>query len=193
MQVLWREFIKAKSYGFGWFTDTIHGRRILFHGGAWQGFKTFIMRFPAESLTIIFLANSWETKDFRFARGLAAIFYPEFRLPPINFIEDAESEAAALIHRVLLQLQTDTVDTNVYTDALRSKMFPTKAKEIGDRLNALSLPIAVISLKELVERREENNLREYHYVLTDIGQTLSCKVTLTRDGKVAGLEVVELK
>lgn len=184
---------KRKSYGFGWFTDTIHDRRIMFHGGAWQGFKTFIMRFPEEGLTIIFLANSWETKDFRFARGLAAIFYPEFRLPSINFIEDAEPEASGLIRRVLLQLQTDTVDANLYTDELRARLFPTKAKEIGDRLNGLSLPIAVISLKELVRRREKNNQREYHYILTDIGQTLSCKVKLTRDGKVAGLEVVELK
>lgn len=184
---------KRKPYGFGWFTDTLHNRRILFHGGAWQGFKTFIVRFPDDKLTIIFLANSWDTKDFRFARGLAAIFYPEFELPPANFIEDAEPDVSSLIHRVLVQLQTDTVDPNLYTTELRAKLFPIKAKEIGARLNGLSLPIAVISLKELVERREENNLREFRYLLTDIGQTLSCSVKLTRDGKIADLDVVELK
>ena len=32
------------------------------------GFKTFIIRFLDTELTIIFLANSWETRDFKFAR-----------------------------------------------------------------------------------------------------------------------------
>ena len=59
---------QVKGYGFGWFTDTIHKRRILFHGGAWQGFKSFIIRFPDEKLTIVFLANSWNTNDFKLAR-----------------------------------------------------------------------------------------------------------------------------
>lgn len=184
---------RQKPYGFGWFTDMIHNRRILFHGGAWQGFKTFIVRFPEDKLTIIFLANSWDTKDFRFARGLAAIFYPEFELPSANFIDEAEPKVSGLIRRVLLQLQTDTADANLYTDDFRAQLFPAKAREIGEKLNALSLPIAVISLKELVERHDEGSLREYHYLLTDIGGTLSCRVKLARDDKIAGLDVVELK
>jgi hypothetical protein len=45
------------------------------------GFKSHIVRFLDTDLTIIFLANSWETRDFKFARGLAACFYPDFALP----------------------------------------------------------------------------------------------------------------
>ena len=49
------------GYGFGWFTGTIHGRRVVFHGGAWQGFKSFIVRFLDDNLSIIFFANSFQT------------------------------------------------------------------------------------------------------------------------------------
>ena len=70
-----------KAYGFGWHTDRLHGRRIVYHGGAWQGFKSFIVRFPDDKLTFIFFANLWQTTEFRLARGLIANFYPEFALP----------------------------------------------------------------------------------------------------------------
>ena len=91
---------KTKAYGFGWHTDVMYGRRIVFHGGAWQGFKSFIVRFPDDKLSIIFFANSWETKDFKFVRGLAAIYYPEFALPRVQPIEDKEPQVTASVRRV---------------------------------------------------------------------------------------------
>ena len=99
---------ERKGYGFGWHTETLHNRRVVFHGGAWQGFKSFILRFPDDKLTIMFFANSWETRDFKFARQLASIFYPEFALPQIQSlddktIEEREPKLTAFIRRVLIQ------------------------------------------------------------------------------------------
>ena len=65
---------KQKAYGFGWHSNRIHNRRMLYHGGAWQGFKSSITRFVDDKLTIIFFANSWETNDIKLTRGLASIF-----------------------------------------------------------------------------------------------------------------------
>ena len=81
-----------KAYGFGWHTDKMHNRRIVYHGGAWQGFKSFIVRFPDDKLTIIFFANLWQTTEFKLARGLIAKFYPEFALPPVQPLEDKEPQ-----------------------------------------------------------------------------------------------------
>ena len=184
---------KQKGYGFGWFTDRIHNRRIVFHGGAWQGFKSFIVRFPDDKLSIIFFANSWETRDFRFARGLAAIFYPEFAFSPVNTIEDTEPKVTSLVRRVLLQLANGRRDENLFTTELRAELFPALARQIGESLNKFSLPVAIINSSELVERRDESNLRVYRYVLTDIGRTLSCRVKITSDDKIASLESDEVK
>jgi CubicO group peptidase (beta-lactamase class C family) len=182
-----------KAYGFGWHTDVIHNRRVIFHGGAWQGFKSSVFRFLDDKLTIIFLANSWETNDIRLTRGLAAIFYPEFALPAIKPIEDREPKVTSLVRRVLLELSKGTASPELFTPDFRARILPDRAKELGESLNSLSLPVAVIHLSELVERRDENELRIYRYLLTDIGKSLSCKVKLTKNDKIAGLELTPIR
>ena len=182
-----------KTYGFGWHTEKLGDRRFVYHGGAWQGFKSSIMRFPDDRLTITFFANSWDTKDFKFARGLAALFYPEFKLPSVQPIEDREPPTFALVRKVLLQFSKDAADSNLFTENARAEIFPVRAKEISRRLNSLSIPIAVISMMELTERREENGLRIYRYLLTDVTRAFDCTVKLTRDDKIAAVELKEIK
>jgi CubicO group peptidase (beta-lactamase class C family) len=181
---------RRKAYGFGWHTDVLHGRRIVFHGGAWQGFKSFIVRFLDEKLTIIFFANSWETRDFALARGLIALFYPEFALPAIQQIEDLEPEVTDLVRKVLLSFARSAADPSLFTPEARRKLFHDgQDRQIIENMNSLSLPVALIYTNELIERREENGLRVYRYALTDLGKTLFCTVKLTKDGKVASFEL----
>jgi len=182
---------KTKDYGFGWHTTRIGNRRVIHHGGAWQGFKSYIVRFPDDKLTIIYLANSWDTKDMKLARGLAAIFYPEFALPNAQPIEDKEPKTTALVRRVLLQFARGKADAELFTAEARAKTFPARAAQIGESLNSLSLPIAVIYTNELVERRDENNLRVYRYLLNDMTRSLSCTVKLTKDEKIADFQLRE--
>ena len=178
-----------KAYGFGWHTDELHNRRIVYHGGAWQGFKSFIVRFPDDKLTIIYFANSWETRDFKLARGLTAIFYPEFALPAAQPIEDKDPQVTASVRRALLKFASGAPDPNLFTPEARARLFPDQAKQIGKSLNSLSLPIAIIYTNELIERREEDGLRIYRYALNDLGTTLFCTVKLTKDDKIASLQV----
>src|SRR5262245_3078954 len=160
----------TKDYGFGWNLGEYHGNGLVFHGGAWQGFKTFIMRFLDTELTIIFLANSWETRDFKFARALASAFYPAFALPVVKTIADTEPKTTAIIRRALMQ-----------------------NKEIAQSLNAFSLPVAIIHSSELIDRKTENGLRIYRYLLTDIGRSAICTVKLTPDDKITSVQVEELR
>ena len=176
---------RVKGYGFGWFTDTIHNRRLVFHGGAWQGFKSYIIRFLDEDLTIIFLANSWDTNDFKFARGLISIFYPEFAYQPFEAITDREPKITSLLPRVMMQLKNGKPDKELFTPQLQ----PSDVTKIAAMLNSLTLPVAVIHLAELIERRDEGESRVYKYVLTDIGQSLLCTLKVTRDDKIAGFEL----
>lgn len=180
---------RNKAYGFGWHTDQIHKRRIVFHGGAWQGFKSFIVRFPDDKLSIIWLANSWETRDFKFTRGLVSIFYPEFALPAVQPIEDKEPKVTASIRATLLQLARGTTDPKRFTPSAQAKLFPEQVRQFGDKLNSFSLPIAIIYTNELVERREQNGVRTYRYALNDLGGTLFCTVDLTADDKISRFEL----
>jgi CubicO group peptidase (beta-lactamase class C family) len=183
---------RTRPYGFGWHTDVLHGRRVVHHGGAWQGFKSYIVRLPDDKLTVVFFANLWETNEFRLARGLTAIFRPEFALPAARPMEDREPQVAALVKRVLRQLSAGTVDFKLFTEGARADVFPRRAEQIGESLNALSLPIAVISSSlDLVERSEEGDLRIYRYTLTDLGKSLFCTIKLTKGDKIADLQLRE--
>jgi hypothetical protein len=182
---------KTKDYGFGWRTGKIGNRRVVHHGGAWQGFKSYIVRFPDDKLTIIFLANLWDTKDTKFARGLAAFFYPEFALPKTQPIEDKEPKTTSLIRRVLLQFSKGKADAELFTPEARAKIFPPRAEQISAKLNSFSLPVAVIYTNELIERRDENNTRAYRYLLNDMTKSLSCTVKLTKDDKIADFQLQE--
>ena len=178
----------TKAYGMGWHTEVVGRRRVISHGGAWQGFKSFIVRFPEERLTIFFFANLREANEFRLARGLAALFLPEFTLPGERPIEDREPEVTTLVKTVLRQLARDSADVTLFTAEARDHLFPQRAGRITESLNTLSLPVAVISSSlDLVARSQEGDLRVYRYTITDLGRTLFCTVKLTKNDRIADL------
>lgn len=62
---------RALPYGLGWFLGTLHGRRVVWHTGLWDGrysalYLKVLSEVPRERLTFIVLANSeslrWETR-----------------------------------------------------------------------------------------------------------------------------------
>ena len=42
---------RRHPYGFGWDVDRLAGQQVTRHGGAWQGFKTYIARYLGDDLT----------------------------------------------------------------------------------------------------------------------------------------------
>ncbi len=88
-----------------------------------------------------------------------------------------------------MQFAKGAADSELFTPEARTEIFPDRAKQFGESLNLLSLPIAVIYTNELIERREENDLRVYRYFLNDMTKTLSCTVKLTKDDKIADFQL----
>jgi hypothetical protein len=127
----------------------------------------------------------------KFSRGLAALFYPEFALPKAQPIEDKEPKTTSLIRRVLLQFSKGKADAELFTPEARAKIFPGEAKQIGDRLSSLSIPIAVIYTSELIKRQEINGFRIYRYLLNDMTKSLSGTIRLTKDDKIADFQLRE--
>lgn len=61
-------------YGFGWEILTKHGRRMLDHGGAWQGFKSHISRYVDDKLTVVVLANLDSAEPGKISDHIADIY-----------------------------------------------------------------------------------------------------------------------
>lgn len=61
------------AYGFGWFVDPWQGRPRMWHHGETRGFRSMIVRFPADGLAIIMLANRDDLDLRALALELAAV------------------------------------------------------------------------------------------------------------------------
>ena len=79
---------KTYPYGFGWSLSEVRGHQIIEHGGAWQGFKSYIARYVDDKLTVVVFANLSEANPGRIAHAVAAIFNPELAPVPPKPDED---------------------------------------------------------------------------------------------------------
>ena len=67
---------RTHPYGFGFEVDRIAGQDIQRHGGAWQGFKTYIAKYRGDDVTIIALANLAQAVPKRVVDRIAAHLMP---------------------------------------------------------------------------------------------------------------------
>jgi CubicO group peptidase (beta-lactamase class C family) len=68
---------KTQAYGFGWGFRDVKGHHVIEHGGAWQGFTTYIARYVDDKLTVIVLTNLAGADPGKIAHGIAGLYNPE--------------------------------------------------------------------------------------------------------------------
>ena len=89
-------------YGFGWSLGEQRGRRLIEHGGSWQGFRAAIARYVEDGLTVIVLANLAGTPTEAIAHQIASIVDEDLRLPdPAAPGVDPDPRRTALLEGVL--------------------------------------------------------------------------------------------
>jgi CubicO group peptidase (beta-lactamase class C family) len=64
---------KNSNYGFGWYIDEYRGLRRIHHEGSTVGFRSEILRFPGERVSVIILANRAEADPEALALRIADI------------------------------------------------------------------------------------------------------------------------
>jgi CubicO group peptidase (beta-lactamase class C family) len=62
------------TYGFGWGLQPILGLPAMAHSGGWMGFRTMILRFPAQRTTVVVLANREDFPVGTVAGAIAALY-----------------------------------------------------------------------------------------------------------------------
>jgi len=64
----------TSDYGFGWGIGEEDGRRRLSHSGGWVAFRTMIVRYPGEQLTVVVLTNRADGNPGAFAKKIAKLY-----------------------------------------------------------------------------------------------------------------------
>ena len=79
------------GYAYGWHVEERKGRKMIRHGGGINGFASFILRCPDESLCVIALSNIQQSNPGRLATDLAAIVLGEkYELPTARQVAEVD-------------------------------------------------------------------------------------------------------
>jgi CubicO group peptidase (beta-lactamase class C family) len=92
------------SYGFGWNMEPMNGHRTTQHGGAWQGFTCYIVRYPDDNLSIAVLTNLAGGAPRLFARVIAGMINPALMPPKLAAIPDDQPAIGESLKKFLGQL-----------------------------------------------------------------------------------------
>ncbi len=63
------------NYGFAWFLHPVIKRNAQSHSGSWQGFNSFLLKFPDDGLTIIILTNTFPSSPGLLAEEIATVYF----------------------------------------------------------------------------------------------------------------------
>ena len=106
-------------YGFAWFLNPVNGHRSFQHSGSWQGFNSYIARFPDDKLTVIVLTNLNPSNPGLVASDVAALYTPELSRPKVTVLPDNNPPATNLITQLFKNPSTFDFNNNlIEKDAL---------------------------------------------------------------------------
>jgi CubicO group peptidase (beta-lactamase class C family) len=172
---------KRTSYGFGWSIKSVNGKRLLEHGGEWQGFRSCIARYVDDGVTVIVLANSSSANPQRIAHGVARIVDPSLKPRQLAGAETA----VAAEHRKLFE-------SILNGNAARDRFTPEVQKSVfdrGDRLLDHVKTLGPILNFELIKFEKLLEGDTYSYEIQFGSMTIALELVLAADGRISRLEI----
>lgn len=169
---------KDHPYGFGWALRSVNGKRVIEHGGAWQGFKAHIARYPDSKLTVIVFANLAQANQARLANGVAAIVDPELKEKPIA---DPDPTFTARTRELFLAVLDDKAEMDRFTPEVQSAL-----KANNERIAAFVKTMGTLQKFELMERTSVGDVTRYRYKIEYTGMSLFLAMAVNKDGKISG-------
>ena len=156
----------SAAYGFGWrVAKTDSGHAVLEHGGAWQGFASYIVRYPDERLTLAVLCNRAGASARYIAIRLAGFYIP------------------ALAPRLHTAIKLDPEILSSYAGEYRlENRFTIKVSVTGDRLETTWLGEKVTLVPESeTDFFQEDSDRTFRFVKDPGGKVVSLIISVPEE------------
>jgi CubicO group peptidase (beta-lactamase class C family) len=167
------------DYGFGWALNQWKERRLIEHGGAWQGFTSHIARFVDNKLTVIVLDNLAGGNAGKIAHRVAAIYEPALAR---TAIEDKDPQVTLIARNLLVKLTQNSTSAADFTPAGLASVGP-RAERISRNLQAQG-PLTTF---DLIARAETKEGRLFVYQLMFEKGSLLFRLTVSQNNKVVDL------
>ena len=175
---------RTYPYGLGWNVEAVNTHRATRHGGSWQGFKSYIARYPDDDLTVLVLANLAQADPERFSDGVAAAVDSTLSPRALAEIPDPDPAMQARVRRLLAQAAEGQLSAGEFA-YVRSGFFPGAATGYATTLRNAG-PIRRLVL---LDRRElgDDTICTYDVVFAE--KTLRLRLAVAPDGKLAAFEL----
>ena len=139
-------------YAFGLFHGTYRGQPMIEHGGAYGGYRTQLLRFPAQHFAVVTLCNASTANAAQLSQSVAAVYLGD-RLTPMPSAVSASGPAGA--STVRLSREQLARYAGVYWD---SKNEVLRRIEVRDSTLALAgAPVVLVPVSETTFRVTEVN------------------------------------
>ena len=174
-------------YGFAWTITAQNGHRLIEHGGAWQGFTTYIGRYVDDGLTVVVLTNldSGHARPGKIGHAVAGLYNTSLAVPEARPIPDTEPERTAFVRALLGKIAGGVADPQAFTPEARAFFFPDRIQEAANLLKEQGPATAF----DLMERNDSGDEPIRTYRLKSAQGSVSVTVRFAKDGKVAGLRL----
>ena len=157
---------RTASYGFGWrIAKTDSGHHVLEHGGAWQGFSSYIVRYPEDGVSAAVLCNRAGASAGYIAKRIAGFYVP------------------SVAPRVRTPIKLDAAILSSYTGEYRlDDRFTIKMSLAGDRLETMWLGEKIVLLRESkTDFFQEDSDRTFRFVKNADGKVTSLIISVPEE------------
>ena len=156
----------SAAYGFGWrIAKTDSGHVVLEHGGAWQGFASYIVRYPDDRLTVAVLCNRAGASASYIARHIAGLYVP------------------SVAPRLRTPIKVDPAILSSYTGEYRLEdRFTIEMSLAGDRLKTMWFGEKITLVPESeAEFFQEDSDRTFRFVKDPSGKVMSVIISVPEE------------
>jgi CubicO group peptidase (beta-lactamase class C family) len=174
-------------YGFGWDVEEVGGQTVHRHGGAWQGFETYIARYLGDDLTVVVLSNLDGAEPSVIVDAIAGLYDSALARVEPRPITDTEPDVTARLVTLLGRVGLGTLGPAEFS-YVANGYFPGVMNRYRTLLQARAAPKDV----QLLERTRLGDDRIYHYIVTYPGDTsFDVTLSLSPDDRLSGLDISE--
>jgi len=175
---------RTYPYGFGWFLNESAGQGMWSHSGSWQGFKTSVVRYIGDELTIVVFENGDGGDPEAIARHVAGMVEPKLASPPAAPIPDPTPGRGDRVRDLLLHIATGSADYRGFA-YVSNQDFADMTADYRSLLTPLGAPgeIALFDQRDLGTDQVSRYRARYDKAVIEI------RIAYAADGRVASLDM----
>ena len=159
----------------------MNGHRTTEHGGAWQGFTCYILRYPDDNLSVAVLTNLASGGPRMVARVVAGLINPALMPPKLTAIPDDQPALADSLKKFLAQLVAGEDVHAQLSSEMAAVLTPEEAKDVQAELKEVWPPDSLV----LVKRQPYGDSVASAYRVRKGDHALIITYALDKNGKVA--------